>query len=234
MREISRATVSSRSPRQSVSSSCLRTAGVGSTGKSAAAFIAGVSKVSGSVASVDRNASPQVAYASQSRASGTVASEFVASASVASVVHASVELGVSRSCPPVSSSVVAFARQHGVRSASVSGCLSSPASIARRLRSSVSGASQSSSVASRGVAFPSVAFLSVASRSVQRSPRSELRRAFQRLAEATRDGLSKRLSRRFGSVEKAAWRERLPVSCSVASVPSELRRASPARAWRFH
>ena len=192
MREISRTTISSRSPRQMISLSCVRTAGVGSTGMNAAGFTAGVSK---SVASVACVASVECVASVASVASRSVASAFVAS--VASVASQFTVPGASRSSPL---SPVAFS--HG-------------ASSSRQLRQVVSRSSQSSALVSRRINGPSVtaprankrASTSVSNSSivssgvrvgcVESSPKLVLRQAFQKSFETARDSLCRRLSRRF-------------------------------------
>lgn len=189
MGEISTATVSSRSPRQMISQGCVRTAGVGSTGMSAAGFTAGVSK---SVASV---ASPRPA-------SSSVASAFVAS--VASVASQFTVPGALRPCPSVSSGFVASSRSPRdgceqrsaplvpvasvLRGVSSVGCVeSSPKSVlrqafqksceaakdsmCRRLSRRFGGRSQSKAPSGR-VEFGSVAFSTVASASGSVASRS--------------------------------------------------------------
>lgn len=229
VRAISGATVSSRSPGQRVVESCLRTAGVGSTGKCAAVFIA---ESSGSVASVPRIASPQVAYASSRSRLVASAFEFVASASVASpVASASRVKGASRSSLVVSRSIVASPRSRVVHSASPS-CGVGPVELsARSLRSS---RALLRPVASREVRLRRFASELFQSSGVVSSPRVVLREAFQRLAETVRDGLSRRISRRLGNKSSVASHDHLQSRPGVAFVPVELRRASPARAWRLH
>ena len=264
MREISRTTVSSKSPRQMIGLRCVRTAGgVGSTGEDAATFVGSVSSC--------------------------VASASVASASVALV--ASVKSGAFRKAPRVtrlvSNSVVALLRSPAGEVASSSirvspfallSCwlrrvASSSSSVASRssvvasvasvvlsrsrsqsLRSvmsrpvplvgSASGSFASCRPASRTAASSSscVAFSSVGS--VESSPRQVLRSAFTKLSETARDCLSKRLSRRFGSgVTSVSSRASArpvssrpnPVCVPSVFVPVELlQQASPARARRYH
>ena len=272
--EISTATVSDKSPRQIIGSSCVRTAGVRSTGENAALFLA---RVSGS-----RGGTPVASVASAS-----VASASVVSAPVVSV--ASVASGALRSARPVPcgmySGVVASLRTRDAGCASpVSGHpASSPVALLGRLLRPIA-----SVVASRSVSLPGVAYGRVASRppvvasgrvggvggvagsvgvgvsvrsvgGVKSSPRQVLRRVFERLAETARDGVSRRLSRRFGirseqlphiSVARigishqsrqlrqlcaGGMPQAVPVaSQAVAFAPIVSRPASPARASRLH
>lgn len=185
MGEISRTTVSSKSPRQMIGPSCMRTAGVGSTGMSGAEFTAGVSK---SVALVACVASPRFA-------SRSVASAFVAS--VASVASQFTVPGALRPGPSVSSGIVASSRSPRdrceqrsapvvpvasvLRGVSSVGCVeSSPKSVlrqafqksceaardslCRRLSRRFGGSSPSKAPSGR-VEFGSVAFSTVASAS---------------------------------------------------------------------
>lgn len=145
VREISRTTVSSKSPRQIVSLSCVRTAGVGSTGMNAAGFTAGVSK---SVASV---ASPVALVASV--ASPSVASAFVAS--VASVASQFTVPGALRLCPSVLSSSVSSGFVAST-SPPRDGC-ESRSGPNRQLRQVASSSSQSSALVLRRVRGQSVA-----------------------------------------------------------------------------
>ena len=238
MRIISTSTVSIKSPRQVSSSSCLRTAGVGSTGVSAAKFI------SSGVASV-ASASVQ-----------PVASASVASRSAFSQLRpASVEL---RSSSRVVSSV---ASASGIV-ASASSPVAYLGWLLRRSSPTLGSALSSPRVCVTSrvvVASGSVSLGSVASRSVQlrqssQCPRTALRSVLLRLSEVARGDLSKRMSRRFAhpevaSVQVASSAERFSASgicssescaseSSVLGVPSSVRvpecSASPARAWRFH
>lgn len=192
MGEISMTTVSSKSPRQMIGSSCVRTAGVGSTGMTAAGLTAGVSKSVALVASV---ASPRPA-------SKSVASAFVAS--VASVASQFTVPGALRPCPSISSGFVASSRSPRdrceqrsaplvpvasvLRGVSSVGCVeSSPKSVlrqafqksceaardsmCRRLSRRFGGRSQSKAPSGR-VEFGSVAFSTVASASGSVASRS--------------------------------------------------------------
>ncbi len=243
MREISRTTISSKSPRQRLSSSCLRTAGAGSTGMNAANFIAAVT---GSVASVPSCASPQVACVR--KASRSVASEFVASASGSK----SSKSGASNLLPTVSRSVrvsrsfVASSSLAGAGLASSVGSLGPVALVSRQLRQR--------SVLLRSVASGCVGLRRsgpriVALQGVECSPRIVLRKAFQELAEAARDNVSERMSRRLGRTEDGGPTTGLTPSVRVAedcvvrvrvgpvrvvSLRQEERPASHARAWRLH
>ncbi len=198
MGEISKATVSSKSPRQ-IELRCLRTAGVGSTGLNAAGFTAGVPKSVASVASV---------------ASPSVASAFVAS--VASVASQFTVPGALRTSPSVLSSSVSrgfVASSSPPRDLceSDSGPSHPVALLGRQLRQVASSSSQSSALVLRrvrgqsvaspefsvGIRVSSVASSGVRVGCVESSPKLVLRRAFQNSFETARDGLSKRLSRRF-------------------------------------
>jgi hypothetical protein len=224
VREISRTTVSSKSPRQVVKSSCVRTAGVGSTGMNAAGFTAGVSKsvasVASPVASVASVASPAASVASVE--SPSVVSAFVAS--VASVASQFTVTGALRPSPSVlsssvSSGFVASSSPPRDRCESRSGPSHPVALLGRQLRQAVSRSSQSSALVLRRVRGPSVAspefsvgirVSSVASSGVrvgcvESSPKLVLRQAFQKSVETARDGLCRRLSRRFAGK---------PLSCS--------------------
>ena len=230
MGEISTATVSGKSPRQMIGLRCVRTAGVRSTGKSAVAFLAVKSGRVASVASVSSVvASVQSAFRS---GSGALRSAPRVDRRVSSSVVAS-------SCPRDVGSVSGAGRPSPVallgrvlrRVASVA-VVSSP--VASRLEASVGVASDV--VASRPLALRSVASSSVGRvrgvGSVESSPRQVLRRVFEKLAETARDGLSRRLSRRFARVERqeecAAFGIRTPGNSGVAFVPVELR-SSPSR-----
>ena len=227
MGEISKATVSSKSPRQ-IELRCLRTAGVGSTGMNAAGFTAGVSK---SVASV---VSPVASVASV--ASPSVASAFVAS--VASVASQFTVPGALRPCPSVlsssvSSGFVASSSPPRDRCESRSGPSHPVASSGRRLCHVASSSSQSSALVLRRVRGQSVTspefsvrirVSSVASSGVrvgcvENSPKSVLRKAFLKSVETARDGLSKRLSRRFAKSPSSS--ESKPQSGRVVAVSVE-------------
>jgi hypothetical protein len=181
MRDFSATTVSGTSPRQ-IGSGCLRTAGVRSTGMSASAFLA---VRPGFVASVECVAS-------------------VASGCVASGEYR----GQSRSAPEVSrrpgavlSSVVASLRRWRL-SEEVQSVASASVPVALRSHGSAGSASV------RGVSSPVALRRSsgVSGSGCVDSPRQVLRRAFERLAETSRDGVFRRLSRRFGRVDRVASR----------------------------
>lgn len=205
MREISTTTVSGTSPGQIIGLGCLRTAGVRSTGKSVSAYLA---VESGSFASSQRVAS-------------------VSSVGAASGVHRGASrfaLRVERS--PVSVSVVARLRPHRVGRASVGGQPSPVELLAKSLRVA------SVRVASVCVASVRVASSPVASSCVRgvsevgcvESPRQVLRRVFERLAETSRGGVSRRLSRRFGRVDRVGsslLHDSCVASAVVASRPAE-------------
>ena len=226
MRAISRAPVSGKSPRQMISSSCVRTAGVRSTGKSAAVFL---SRVSAGVAS-------QVAsVASASRCPGALRSAPSAAAGV-----------------PVCRSVVASLRACGLRSQPVAGASSPVALLGRLLRRGMSASVASvGTVPCVKASRSHVALSRRCVRSVASSPRQVLHPAFERLAEAARDSSSRRLSRRFaGPPSHGSRAVHEPVACvprnsrvaflPVASLRSGQARpvASPiesaARTWRYH
>ena len=221
MREVSTSTVQGKSPRQIVGSSCLRTAGVGSTGMSAARFISsGVASVAS--ASVELRWFNRV-VSSASRFSG-------AKASLGS------DIVTSKSSTNPSQ----------LRSVASSSVASSPvAYLGRLLRRSSLKIDSALSASRGGVASSSVALLRVGVRRSSQSPRTVLRSGLLRTTEVGQVEVAKRMSHRFAHpavalVSVASQFERSSVNESrssescVGSVPPQLRSASPARAWRFH
>lgn len=250
MREISGATVSSKSPRQMISSSCLRTAGVGSTGTSVAAFIASKSRRSQLRPSSLRSVTSFVSVASV-RSPGRVSSSvaFVASASSSLVASVASRPGALRipgnEFPSVSRRVVASVGSRRGGNASEYGGVSPKSLLAASFAQVASVACVASGVELREFVSRRVAFPVAVSRSVECSPRRVLGRVFSGRAEAARDMKFERMSRRFSSQEVS---ERPVVSreceLSVSRVSSELSRLSPVevvscrteadKPWRVH
>ncbi len=226
MRIISTSTVSIKSPRQISSSSCLRTAGVGSTGMSAATFISsGVASLAS--ASGQSVASASVASRPAFRLSRTSplrpasvelrsSSRVVSSASEFRVGVCSLKAFLGSGIVPSTSSADPSPLR-SVACSSVASTSSPVAYLGRLLRRSnprIGSALSSPSVcvasrvvvASGSVASGSVASRFVASRSVQLrpsspSPRTALRSVVLRMTESARGDVSKRMSRRFAHPE---------------------------------
>jgi hypothetical protein len=206
-----------------VGPSCLRTAGVGSTGTSASKFI------SSGVASV--------------------ASSCVQSRSVASGCVASGQSSPSLLCPsllcPSRLRPRAFGRGVRVVQFLAGGAAHRSAPSGQGvLRQVASGCIASSPVAYLGwllrrsipsIGSTRVEVVSRVSRPVE-CPRSVLCVAFQRLAKAARLSVSERMSGRFSpsSVELSRSEHRVECSSCVPPVGVPLRSASTAGPWRFH
>lgn len=242
MRDISGATVSSKSPRQIIGSSCVRTAGVGSTGKSAAAFIASQLRPS------------SLRWVASVRSPGRVLSSvaFVASASSWSVASVASRPGALRipgnEFPSVSRRVVASVGSRRGGNASEYGGVS-PKSVVVASFAPVASVASVACVASgvplRRFVSRRVVFPVVVSRSVECSPRRVLGRVFSGLVEAARDIKSKRMSCRFarpdGSEHSVVSRE---FELLVSRSSRELSRLHPVevvscrteadRPWRVH
>jgi hypothetical protein len=224
--DLSTSPVSSRSPRQMVSASCSRTAGVGSTGTSASSFL------SSSVASVASRCVASVELRErqfglrQSRQSALRTRELCRGVGVVE----SLDGGVARRSAPSGQGELRSVASRSVASSAV-------AYLGRLLRrSSPSISSHRVEVASCGVELRS-------SRSSVR-PRSVLRVAFERLAKSARREVAQRLSGRFApqsvfkssELSRVAFKGSDSVASSVlSSVASEpLRCVPPARTWRLH
>jgi hypothetical protein len=213
--DLSTSPVSSRSPRQMVGASCLRTAGVGSTGTSALKFLSSsvASVASSCVASSElrQRRSGQRALLTRELCRGVGVVEFLAG-------------GVARRSAP--------SGQGELRKVALSSVAFSPVAYLGRLlrRSSPSIGSPRVEVVSCGVGLRS-------SRSSE-CPRRVLRVAFERLVDTARRGVSQRLAGRFSqsSVElsRVAFERPSCVPSCVTSVSEPLRSVPPARAWRLH
>ena len=172
MGDISASRISSKSPRQIISVSCLRTAGVGSTGKSAARFIGREGGLVASVASADRGVAPGSAVGSHRP---SIPPRCVGRVSSVRLFLGSVAARVSVASASLQYSPVALFGGLLRRSGRVRG------------------------VASSSGELRSVASNSVALRRSSALPRSVLPHAFERLAARAVGGVSERLSRRFST-----------------------------------